>query len=189
MFFIYHLKYLSGKFFGFVFLLSAFLLFISATAFAQTDFKLSLEPFAIEDAPALQSFAAGQYDGKWILIGGRTDGLHRRQPPFAFLDDDNNRNIYIVEPETGKVWKQSTESLPAILADQLCSTNMESHQHGNRLIMVGGYGYSRVKARHITYPALVMADLPGLINAIITGKPIASFFTRIEQDYFAVTGG
>jgi hypothetical protein len=27
----------------------------------------------------LQSFAYGHHDGKWLIIGGRKDGLRRRQ--------------------------------------------------------------------------------------------------------------
>ena len=32
--------------------------------------------FGSADLPTLQSFAAGEYDGKWVLIAGRTNGLH-----------------------------------------------------------------------------------------------------------------
>jgi hypothetical protein len=40
-------------------------------------YKISLQPFDFGAAslPTLHSFAAGHYDGKWVLIAGRTNGL------------------------------------------------------------------------------------------------------------------
>ena len=32
--------------------------------------------FGNASLPTLQSFASGTYDGKWVLLAGRTNGLH-----------------------------------------------------------------------------------------------------------------
>ena len=77
--------------------LAAFLpFFLSAQYFDGR--QLVLEEVTVPGMPALQSFAWGQHDGQWFLIGGRTDGLHRRQPPFAFLATGNNLSAYVVDP-------------------------------------------------------------------------------------------
>src|SRR5690606_29768471 len=52
---------------------------------AQTSpFQVELEPYPINGLPGVQSYAQGEYDGEWVIIGGRTDGLHRRQPWATF---------------------------------------------------------------------------------------------------------
>ena len=148
-----------------------------------------LQEVLIPDMPGLQSFAWGQHNGQWFLIGGRTDGLHRRQPPFAFLAADNNTSAYVVDPVTLQVWSAPITSLPQSMVEQLQSTNMEFEQRGNTLYFVGGYGYSPTAADHITYPNLTAIDLPGVIDAIRNAQPIASFFRQITDNRLEVTGG
>lgn len=139
--------------------------------------------------PALQSFAWGTHDGRWFLIGGRTDGLHRRQPPFAFLSSGNNLSAYVVDPLTHEVWSATLDALPQSLLEQLQSTNMEFDQRGGTLYCIGGYGYSVTASDHITYPNLAAIDLAGVMDAIQTGGPISPWFRQITDDRMEVTGG
>src|SRR5262245_26551727 len=50
-------------------------------------YKLTVEAydFGAADLPTLHSFAAGEVDGKWVLIAGRTNGLHG----FNAIPDNN----------------------------------------------------------------------------------------------------
>jgi hypothetical protein len=114
--------------------------------------QLVLEEVTVPGMPALQSFAWGQHDGQWFIIGGRTDGLHRRQPPFAFLATGNNLSAYVVDPVTQQVWSAPISTLPQSLEEQLQSTNMEFEQRDSTLYCAGGYGYSPTALDHITYP-------------------------------------
>lgn len=148
-----------------------------------------LEEVTIPGMPGLQSFAWGQHDGQWFLIGGRTDGLHRRQPFAAFLASDNNTNAYVVDPLTLQVWAADITTLPTALAEQLQSTNMEFEQRGTTLYCIGGYGYSATAQDHITYPALTAIDLPGVMDAIRNGQPIAPFLRQLTDPRMEVTGG
>jgi hypothetical protein len=148
-----------------------------------------VEEVTIPGMPGLQSFAWGQHDGQWFLIGGRVDGLHRRQPPFAFLASGNNTDAYVVDPLTAQVWSASTNALPTGLREQLQSTNMEFEQRGNTLYCVGGYGYSPTFADHITYPNLTAIDLPGVIDAIKNSQPIAPYLRQLNDTRMEVTGG
>ena len=59
----------------------ALLLFVSMQLVAQDQFTVQIEPLVITNAPSVHSFSWGKTtDGKWIILGGRIDGLHQRQP-------------------------------------------------------------------------------------------------------------
>ena len=53
---------------------------------AQTTFEYDvvLTPVTVSGLPGLHSYAFGQHNGKWLIIGGRKDGIHARQPFNAF---------------------------------------------------------------------------------------------------------
>ncbi len=78
-------------------------------------YSISLEPVVIDGFSGLQSFAAGQYDGKWVLIGGRTDGLHRRQPFASFAPSGNNTNLFVIDHQAGQSWSAPIKDLPPAL--------------------------------------------------------------------------
>ena len=163
--------------------------FLSASAQPFGNYSLVLEEIMPPGMPGVQSFAWGQHNGQWFIIGGRTDGLHRRQPPFAFLATGNNLSAYVVDPGTLQVWSASLASLPQSLEEQLQSTNMEFDQRDSTLYCVGGYGYSPTALDHITYPNLTAIDLPGAMDAIRNAQPIAPYFRQITDERLAVTGG
>ena len=157
---------------------------------AQTDpFQIKIEPFSIPGLPGIQSFAFGTNEGKWLILGGRLDGLHRRQPFASFDIPGHNKEIWVVEPVLKQKWSVSLSTLSPALQDQLSSTNMEFHQEGNFLYVIGGYGFSDVSGTRVTYDKLTAINVPGLMNAIVSGMPIASFFRQITHPDFAVTGG
>lgn len=168
-----------------------FFVFIFAHAsLAQNSlFSLTVEEEMFSGFPALQSFVHGGYDGKWVLIGGRTDGLHRRQPFASFDPDFKNNNIYVVDIANKQVWSKPLTGLPAHLEEQLASTNMEFVQRGDVLYITGGYGYSPSADEFLTYPFLTAVNLPGLIDAVINGGNIASHFRYTMDERVRVTGG
>lgn len=169
---------------------ACFMLLLQDTAvFSQANVTVFAEPYPIPALPGLHSFAAAQYDGKWVLIGGRTDGLHQRQPNTSFLSVNNNTKIYVVDPVSKNVWSALVTSLPVDISDQLQSTNMLFCSDSSKLYIAGGYGYSVAAADHKTYASLLVIDLPGLIQAIITGSAINTFIRQLSDNYFALTGG
>lgn len=166
-------------------LLSVFVL----NSFAQVNFNLTLEEATLTDGPGLQSFVVGQHNGKWLLIGGRKDGLHQRQPFASFLASDNNTTAYVVDPVSLEVWSASLSTLPTALNEQLQSTNMEFVQRDTVLYIIGGYGYSATAADHITYPYLTAVNLPSVIQAVINGTGFTNHFRYVNDANMAVTGG
>ena len=142
-----------------VILLITGLVFFSRSNAQTTPFNLILEPVNVDGLVGLQSFAVGQYDGKWLLIGGRLDGLHIRQPFASFDIAGHNTQLIVVDPETLQKWSTSLTSLPVSIQEQLQSTNMEFYQNEDYLYLVGGYGYSATIADNTTFDKLTAVDV------------------------------
>ena len=172
-----------------VILLITGLVFFSRSNAQTTPFNLILEPVNVDGLVGLQSFAVGQYDGKWLLIGGRLDGLHIRQPFASFDIAGHNTQLIVVDPETLQKWSTSLTSLPISIQEQLQSTNMEFYQNEDYLYLVGGYGYSATIADYTTFDKLTAVDVPSTINAIINNTSITDHFRQITDDQFQVSGG
>nr|WP_321230116.1 T9SS type A sorting domain-containing protein [uncultured Psychroserpens sp.] len=172
-------------------LFSIFLtLLISNRVLSQDQFTVQIEPLIIINAPNIHSFSWGKTtDGKWVVLGGRIDGLHQRQPFAAFQENDNNKSVYVIDPVANQTWSTSINVLQASLFEQLQSTNQEFYQRGNMLYIIGGYGFSTSENDHITYDKLTAVDIDGLANAVINNTSIISFFRQISNTNLAVTGG
>lgn len=166
------------------------LIFLSLSVFSQTaPFNIYIEPINISGLSGLQAYAFGQYNEKWLIVGGRLDGLHRRQPFAAFDIAGNNNQIIVIDPVSQQKWTAPLTSLSVALQEQLSSTNMEFHQEGNYLYIIGGYGYNTASAARKTFDNLTAINVPSVINAVIGGTSITSFFRQISDAQFAVTGG
>lgn len=173
------------------------MIFSASCAFAQAvepgqslpEYQLSIEESPVAGLPGLQSFAWAQHQGRWLLIGGRKDGLHRRQPFAAFEPEGANDQLFVVDPAMGKVWSAGLKGLPTPVAEQLSSTNIQFYQDGTTLYLLGGYGFSWSREAFVSYPNLTAVDVPGLIDAIVNGKKTAPFFRQTEDERMAVTGG
>ena len=154
-----------------------------------TPFNIAIEPIEINGLGGLQSYAWGQHNGKWLILGGRLDGLHRRQPFASFDVAGNNNKIIVVDPVSLQQWSMPLSTLAVALQEQLSSTNMEFHQNGDYLYLIGGYGYNASSASRKTFGNLTAVNVPGLINAVISQSNISSFFRQISDPKMAVTGG
>jgi len=165
------------------------LILSNANAQQTSNFSIYLQEEPFPNFPTLQSFVDGRFDGKWVFIGGRTDGLHQRQPFAAFDPDYNNLHIYVVDIVTKQVWTAPLAGLPTDLVEQLQSANMEFVQRGNVLYIIGGYGYSQDAGEWVTYPYLTAVDLAGLVPAVVAGQPVNTYFRQLTDERLRVTGG
>lgn len=157
---------------------------------AQTSpFSIVIESLDIPNLGGVHSFAFAQNDGKWLIIGGRLDGLHQRQPFAAFNVAGNNNQLIVIDPINMQKWSAPITSLPVSIQEHISSTNMEFYQEGDYLYFVGGYGYSATAADHITYSNLTAIKVSDVINAVINQTSFTSFFRQINDPLFAVTGG
>ncbi len=172
----------------FYFLLFFLGLALPLAAQSPSNFDLQLDTVTMPGLPGLHSFAAATHAGKWLLIGGRRDGMHQKFNAFA--TPSANQQIYVVAPESKQVWQRGLSELPDTLQEQLRSTNMEFFQQGETLLFVGGYGRSEVAQNHITYPYLTLVDVPALMDAVTSGNgTLLPHFQQVRDTFFAVTGG
>ncbi|HNF72038.1 MAG TPA: hypothetical protein PLP34_06480, partial [Chitinophagaceae bacterium] len=173
-----------------IFIFFLFLYSWGTNGLAQSNpFQVYLEPVTISGLNGLQAYAFGQAQGKWLLVGGRLDGLHRRTPGTAFDTVNNNHELMVVDPVNLQVWKAPISSLAVSIQEQLSSTNMEFHQDSNYLYILGGYGFHGATASKMTFASLCAIDVPSVITAIVNGNPFQNFIRQINDPLFKVTGG
>ena len=165
-------------------------LLVTTSSFSQTaPFEISLEPITITDLGGIQSYAYGQANGKWLIVGGRLDGLHRRQPWASFDLAGHNNQLIVVDPVSLEKWSAPLTALPSAMQEQLSATNMEFYQEGEYLYCIGGYGYSATESDHTTYPNLTAIHVGNAINAIVNNTAFSAYFRQITDTQFQVTGG
>ena len=161
-------------------------------AFSQQNtfpYEVKLVAKTVNGFNGLHSYAFAQLGDKVLLIGGRKDGLHARQPFNAFPQNQNNTDIYILDINTNQSWTASINALDVSIKEQLQSTNMNFYQDEDTLYFLGGYAFSPTANDHITFPKMISINVSGLINAIINDQAIDGFFKQMSDENFAVTGG
>jgi hypothetical protein len=163
------------------------------------DVELSLVDFGQTALPTLHSVARATYDGQWVMVAGRTNGMHSvNSLDFtgltAFPPSSQNREIWVVDPATKQAWHRSLEDpasgLTQAQVDTLTASNPQSLQDGDRLYMVGGYTYDRTETQFRTLDTLTAFDLPGLVDWAKGGAGTAAQHIRQTTDpALQVTGG
>ena len=170
-------------------------------------YTLSLAEYDMEAAevPTLQSFAHGVLDDQWVLLAGRTNGLHGFGPSGTvnFPPKYQNTDVWVIDPITKETWSRSladsSSGLSQDVIDSLSATNTQVFQEGDTLFVVGGYVYTN--GEFTTYNALSAIHMPSLVawvkgvDATLDAKAIAQVAGdeatdgSYEGGYFQVTGG
>lgn len=164
------------------------LCFITLGSYAQDLFSLELVPSSLTAPPAVHSGAFGEYNGKWFFIGGRKNGLHGFQPPFAFPTSGRNDSVFIVDPLLNQRWSADVFALPDNIREAVTSSNMEFYLQDSTLYMVGGYGWKDSIQNFITWPTLTAVNIKALSNAVINGNSIAGCFRQMVDTNLAICG-
>ena len=154
-----------------------------------SGYSISLEALEIPGIVGLHSYSFGTANGKWLVVGGRRDGLHARQPFNAFPASMNNDELFVIDPLANQVWSSGVSALPTSIREQLQATNTCFHQKGDTLYIAGGYAYSATAGDHITFPNLLAIHVEQVINQVIQDSPESGSFIQITDPLFAVTGG
>jgi len=163
-------------------------------------FNVELQAYdmGLTPVPTLHSFAAGEVNGKWVLIGGRTNGMHGFENIgiLNFPEATANRDVWVIDPVTKQTWSRSIEGVgggfTTVEVASLSTTNNQFEQVGDTLYMTGGYGISDVGALFDfeTFDRLSAIDLPGLADWVMNGTGTAADHVRqISDPMFKVTGG
>jgi hypothetical protein len=167
----------------------AALLFPFVLSAQQVPFQVEIEPVNAAAVPAVHSFAFAQHGSKWLIVGGRTNGLH------GFSTNDNfdvmyaNEHIVVVDTTTWNYYASSILSLPMNLKDPLRSTNMQYTVIGDYLYIAGGFGWDSTLNRYDTYSSLTAIRIDSMINAVVNNQPIAPHIRQITHPELQVTGG
>jgi hypothetical protein len=151
-------------------------------------FGVDWQELSWPNVPAIHSFACASHAGKWLFIGGRTNGLHGFHPPLAFPSGGRHAQATVFDPATGQRWDAPLAGLPDSVREPLSSSNMQFHQDADRLYVVGGYGWQASAGTFVTFPTLTAVDVPGLMQAVIGGGALDGYFRQVQDTLLAVCG-
>jgi hypothetical protein len=177
------------------YLLPALLLVLckADTAHAQygqmPPFTISMEAITTSVIPGLHSFAFARSGDKWLIIGGRTNGLHGLNSSDGFPPEYKNEDVIVIDTTTWTFYSADLNQLPYNLADPLRSTNMQYVQDGDHLYMTGGFGYDSIAGIFVTFPKLSAIHVDNMIDAVINAQPIAPHIRQVTDTTFAICGG
>jgi hypothetical protein len=146
--------------------------------------------------PTLQGSFTGTHGSMWVLIGGRTAGLHdfTSDPLQNFPPRFQSRRVWVIDTNSWKTWSRSlyNSGLGVDQGDQLASFAGQSVQRGNTLYLVGGYGYSRKRKQFETFPVMTAVDLPAIIKwvqAPSKSPKLPELIRQVQDETLRVTGG
>lgn len=167
---------------------------LSSCAIGQnlSEYTIKVEPVSLADFAGVQSFSWAKSGDDVLIIGGRLDGLHRRQPFASFDAEGHNDQLIVVNLKSLKVWKCKLREIEVNLYSQLKATNHCFTQHNDTLMIVGGYGIDLLTNDHVTFPSAICFSVSKIIEKVKSGEPIKNFekdIYQIEDERFAVTGG
>ncbi len=134
---------------------------------------------------------------QWLLLGGRTNGMHSFDPGNNnFPPSAQNIVVYVVDSSTGTVWSRSLgdpgSGLSQHQIDLLSVTSAQFYHTHDTLYITGGYGVDTATGEFSTKDVLTAIDVKGLINWVTdpTSHHTAAYFIRFLSDpIFQVTGG
>ncbi|MBL7827133.1 MAG: T9SS type A sorting domain-containing protein [Saprospiraceae bacterium] len=156
---------------------------------ADLPFTLELEETTQDELPGFHSCAFAQWEGWWVIVGGRVGGLHGFFPITGFPENEANTAIWIIDPVTGSSHNFPIDVLTVPFPDQLKSTNPQFAQDGSRLFIAGGYGKQASSGNFITFPVLTAIQLPELVAALQTNTNPSTHIRQIEAPDMRVCGG
>lgn len=160
-------------------------------------FTIGIEQESFSLPNGLHSYVSAIYDGKWLLLAGRTNGLHG----FENTDDNfpprkQNTVVYVVDPLKQTVHSRGlddpTSGLTQEQIDLLSVTSAQSFQDGKTLYISGGYGVDSSNGEFSTKSALTAIDIPLLMKWVKKPTKSNAAHLAIRQTFdpiLQVTGG
>jgi len=165
-------------------------------------YQISVQPYEFAgDLPTLHSYNAAEYDGKWVVFAGRTNGLHgfdQVPSPSTFPPESQNGEVWVIDPVANQSWHRALDGadggLTAAELRSLTPTNTQFYQRGDQLYVTGGYGVladlGGGNTINGTFNTLSAVNLPGIIDWVVNGNGTAKQQIRqITDPLFTVTGG
>lgn len=163
---------------------------------AGLPFRIVIERANFQLPAGNHSGALGVYQGQWIIIAGRSNGLHGFGPdPFPV--SAQNTSIYVINPTTGAVSSRSLKDPSSGLTqrqiDTLSVTSPQWYQDSNTLYMTGGYGIDTSTGTFETMPVLTAINLPGIVQWVTQpgnrNNSVAGNIRQLYNPIFQIAGG
>ena len=158
-------------------------------------FTLEIDQASFSLPAGIQAYASAIYKGKWILIAGRTNGVHGfDNVGNNFPPGFQNTTIYVVDPSSGATISRSLTDLSSGLSqeeiDTLSVTASQFFQKNDTLYIVGGYGINTATGKMETKSTLTAIDLNRLIKWVTEGNPsFKQALRQVSHPLLQVTGG
>ncbi len=162
-------------------------------------YRVELHEYSLGAAavPTLHSYAVGHYGNKWLMISGRTNGLHGFDVVFPdqnFPTQFQNREVWVLDLAAKQSWHRSLSDASSGLTNaqivSLAATNNQFYDKGDTLYVTGGYGVQANGVDFGTFDALSAIDMPGLGDWVMNGiGSAADHIRQIHNPAFKVTGG
>lgn len=157
--------------------------------------QLSVADFSLPNG--IHSYAEAVYDGKWLFIAGRTNGMHdfssgdNNFPPAA-----QNKVVYVVDPQTKTIFSRSlvdpSSGLTVKQIDSLSVTSPQFYRSNGTLYISGGYGVDTETGEFSTKDTLTAIDILGLMHWVMepsSPETAAQSIRQIFNPVFQITGG
>jgi hypothetical protein len=159
--------------------------------------RISIEQADFSLPSGVQSYVAGTFGGRWLILAGRINGLHGfNNDNSNFPPNQQNSTVFVVDPVQKTVATRSLTApgsgLTQSQVDLLSVTSAQSYQLGNTLYVTGGYGVDTATGNFSTKDALSAIDVPSLIQWVFNASPgdtAAQHIRQIRDPIFLVTGG
>jgi hypothetical protein len=164
---------------------------------SELPYRIEVRPYSMGTAtvPTLHSYAVGEYDGKWVLVAGRTNGLHGfngAAPDENFPAATQNRDVWVIDVVNWQTWSRPLDAASGLTPAEIASltpTNNQFYQSGGSLYVTGGYGRDE-NDEFVTFDTLSAIDVAGLGDWVTNGTGTAADSIRqIHDPLFQVTGG
>ncbi len=163
---------------------------------SELPFSIDIEEADFSLPNGIHSGVTAIHDGKWLLLAGRTNGLHGFDATDNFPPSQQNTTVYVVDPKKKKVYTRSLKDAGSGLSqkqiDSLSVVSPQSYQDGKTLYMTGGYGINTANGTFSTKNALTAIDIPGLMDWVMEpkhSKKAKYYIRQIFDPIFQVTGG
>lgn len=156
-------------------------------------FTLEIEQASFSLPAGIQAYASAIYKDRWVLLAGRSNGLHGfDNVGNNFPPTDQNRAVYVIDPETGESRFRSLDESGLTISeiDSLSVTAAQSFQKGKYLYLVGGYGINRLTDEMETKSTLTTINLSKLIDWVKGKKEnLIDAIKQVSDPLLQVTGG
>lgn len=164
---------------------------------ADLPFNIAIEEAAFQLPNGVHSGVFANYQSLWLLLAGRTNGMHTfNNDNNNFPPQEQNKIVYVVDPINQVVYSRSLADAGSGLTqhqiDLLSVTSPQFYQTEKTLYITGGYGVDSATGLFSTKDVLTAIDIRGLVNWVVyplAQGTAAQHIRQITNPVFQVTGG